>query len=161
MKENTKARIAELKTAHQLRQHPEGGWFAEVYTAPFETEGRPLMGSIYFLLAGDDISHFHRIDCDELWYHHEGCALRVTVLRDGFCERLLLGSDLAAGQRPMAVIPAGAIFAAENADTDGYSFLSCATTPAFRYEGFRLVPRAEIAALTGAQPEHLRLAFER
>lgn len=160
MKENTEARIAQLKEACDLRRHPEGGWFAEVYTAPFETEGRATMGSIYFLLAGDDISHFHQIDCDELWYHHEGCALRVTVLYGGGCETLLLGSDAAAGQRPMAVIPAGAIFAAENADPEGYAFLSCATTPAFRYEGFRLVPRAEIAALPGAQPEHLRLAFE-
>ena len=160
MQENTRARIEQIKNAYYLREHPEGGWFAEAYTAPFETEGRALMGSIYFLLAGSDLSHFHQIDCDELWYHHEGCALRVTVLRDGVCETLLLGSDAAAGQRSMAVIPAGAIFAAENADPDGYAFLSCATTPAFRYEGFRLVPRAEIAALPGAQPEHLRLAFD-
>ena len=153
------ARIEALKAAYRLQQHPEGGWFSEVYTAPFAKDGRALMGSIYFLLAGGDISHFHQIDCDELWYHHEGCALRVTVLQDGAVHTLLLGSDLAAGQRAMAVIPAGAIFAAENLEPEGYSFLSCATTPAFTYEGFRLVPRAEIAALPFATPEIERLAY--
>lgn len=161
MQETVQARIAELKEVYHLQRHPEGGWFAEVYTAPFETEGRALVGSIYFLLAGNEISHFHQIDCDELWYHHEGGALRVTVLYQSACETLLLGGDAAVGQRAMAVIPAGAIFAAENAEPDGYAFLSCATAPAFRYEGFRLVPRAEIAALPGVRPEHLRLAFER
>ena len=153
------ARIEALKAAYHLQQHPEGGWFSEVYTAPFAKDGRALMGSIYFLLAGGDISHFHQIDCDELWYHHEGCALRVTVLQDGAVHTLLLGSDLTAGQRAMAVIPAGAIFAAENLEPEGYSFLSCATTPAFTYEGFRLVPRAEIAALPFATPEIERLAY--
>lgn len=159
MQENRKG-IEELKAAYHLQQHPEGGWFSEVYTAPFESGGRALMGSIFFLLAGSEISHFHQIDCDEIWYHHEGGVLRVTVLHGGVCETLLLGGDLDAGQRAMAVIPAGAIFAAENLDPDGYAFLSCATTPAFRCEGFRLVPRAKIAALPGARPEHLRLAFD-
>ncbi|WP_081677499.1 cupin domain-containing protein [Butyrivibrio sp. WCD3002] len=37
-------------------------------------EDRPLAGSIYFLLTEDEISHFHQIDCEEIWYHHEGCA---------------------------------------------------------------------------------------
>lgn len=156
-----RARIEQLKQTYALERHPEGGWFSEVYVAPFSSGGRALMGSIYFLLEGGDISHFHQIDCDELWYHHEGGALRVTVLHDGVCETLLLGGDVEAGQRGMAVIPAGAVFAAENLEPDGYSFLSCATTPAFRYEGFRLIPRDELAAMPGAAPEHLRLAFER
>ena len=153
-------RIAQLKAAYHLQPHPEGGWFSEVYTAPFEKAGRALMGSIYFLLAGNDISHFHQIDCDELWYHHEGCALRVTVLHDGVCQTLMLGSDVEAGQRSMAVIPAGAIFAAEPAVPNSYAFLSCATTPAFRYEGFRLVSRTELSTIPGALPEHSRLALE-
>ena len=153
-------RIEQLKAAYHLERHPEGGWFSEVYTAPFASGGRPLMGSICFLLDGGEISHFHQIDCDELWYHHEGCPLRVTVLHGGVCETVELGGDTAAGQRCMAVIPAGAVFAAENLDPDGYSFLSCATTPAFRYEGFRLVPRSELAAVPGISPEVLRLAFD-
>jgi predicted cupin superfamily sugar epimerase len=44
----------------------------------------------------------------------------------------------------MAVIPKDAIFSAENLVPDGYSFVSCVTTPKFQYEGFRLVHNSEI-----------------
>ena len=41
-----KTRTEQLKEIYRLEAHPEGGWFAEVYTAPFEKEGRALAGSI-------------------------------------------------------------------------------------------------------------------
>lgn len=44
----------------------------------------------------------------------------------------------------MARIPKGAIFSADNLAADGYTFVSCVTTPKFRYEGFRLVPESEV-----------------
>ena len=154
-------RITELKEAYALSPHPEGGWFAEVYTAPFMQCGRALAGSIYFMLCRNDISHFHQIDCDEIWYYHEGCGLKITVLQGGKCETLLLGAEPATGQRAMAVIPAGAVFAAENIDPAGYTFLSCATTPAFSYEGFRLIGRAELRErFPFAEERLLPLAFE-
>lgn len=148
-----------LKQYYRLRRHPEGGWFSEVYTSPFTQDGRALAGSIYFLLDGAELSHFHQIDCDEIWYFHEGCGLRITVLAEGRLRTLRLGGRAEAGEQAMAVIPAGAVFAAENLDPRGYSFLSCATTPAFRYEGFRLVPREELLRLPGAEPALARLAF--
>ena len=149
----------ELKRAYALERHPEGGWFAESYTAPFACGDRPLAGSIHFLLDGAEISHFHQIDCDEIWYFHEGCGLVVTMLHEGRTQRLAVGNDLAAGQRAAVVLPAGSIFAAENLDAGSYTFLSCATTPAFRYEGFRLVRRGEIASLRPGEPGLLRLAY--
>ncbi len=138
-------RPEELKNKYRLEQHPEGGWFAEVYTSPYEPEKRAYMGSIYFLLEGDDISHFHQIDCDEIWYHHEGCALKITMILDGKVSEAVIGAG--EGQQAMAVIPKGAIFAAENLDKAGYCFMSCATTPKFAYEGFRLVYEDEIKSL--------------
>lgn len=108
------------------------------------------MGSIYFLLDGPEISHFHQIDCEEIWYFHEGCGLRISVIEkpgSTAVRTLLLGPDAAAGQQAMAVIPKGAVFAAENIDPSGYTFMSCATAPAFSYEGFRLVRKAELKEL--------------
>ena len=64
-----------LKQTYALEKHPEGGWFSEVYTSRDASDGRPIAGSIYFLLDKGEVSHFHRIDCDELWYFHEGCGL--------------------------------------------------------------------------------------
>ncbi len=139
-------RIEELKSIYHLMQHPEGGWFAENYTAPFSAEGRSYMGNIFFLLNEKEISHFHQIDCDEIWYYHEGCGLKITVLNPetGECRKALLGKDLNKGQSFMAFIPAGAIFASENLDKEGYCFVSCATTPKFSYEGFRLIYKQEL-----------------
>lgn len=133
-----------LKRVYKLEKHSEGGWFSEVYTAPFSMDGRALAGSIYFLLDGIEISHFHQIDCDELWYFHEGCGLKITVLEDGRKQEYFLGSNVENGERHMIPIQKGAVFAAENLDKDGYTFISCVTTPKFRYEGFRLVGKNEI-----------------
>lgn len=141
------ARVQQLKDSYRLEAHPEGGWFAEVYTAPFETDGRPLAGSIYFLLDAGERSQLHQIDCEEIWYWHEGCALRITVLQKGSREDYLLGPDCESGQRAMVCIPKDAIFSAEKLDPDGYAFVSCVTTPKFRYEGFRLVPDSELREL--------------
>ena len=60
-------RAEELKKLYNLTQHPEGGSFAEVYTSSFVTADRAYMGSIYFLLDKDEISHF----------------IRSTVMRSG------------------------------------------------------------------------------
>ena len=141
-----KRRADALKEIYGLETHVEGGSFAEVYTAPFEKDGRPLSGSIYFLLDQDEISHFHVIDCDEIWYYHEGCGMRITVLKDGKKEEHLLGMNNHQGQCPMVVIPKGCMFGAENLEPDGYTFVSCATTPGFEYAGFRLVGGEEIQA---------------
>lgn len=137
-------RVEELKEAYNLEGHSEGGWFSEVYTSPEEKDSRHFAGSIYFLLDGAEISHFHQIDCDEIWYYHEGCGMKITVLHDGEKKEYLLGANIHEGEKHMAVIPKGAVFAAENLRKDGFTFVSCVTSPKFMYEGFRLVGKNEI-----------------
>ncbi len=143
-------RSKELIERYALLAHPEGGYFNEVYTAPFMfTDTRETGGSIYFLLDKNDISHFHVIDCDEIWYYHEGCGMRITMIdQDGKVSHCDLGMHLEKNEVAMAVIPKGVIFAAENLDKDGYTFVSCATTPQFQYQGFRLVKEAEVSCDT-------------
>lgn len=153
-------RIESLKKMYSLNAHVEGGYFSEVYTAPFIENDRPTAGSIYFLLAGKDISHFHKIDCDEIWYYHEGCGLKIFVLHNGKFEIFLLGKNIERGQRAMIVIPAGAIFAAENINKTSYTFMSCATTPKFNYAGFKLITRQEILEIyPQASEKILHLAY--
>ncbi len=150
-----------LKKIYKLERHPEGGWFSESYTAPFEHENRSLAGSIYFLLDRDDISHFHQIDCDEVWYYHEGCGLKISSIYEGKLEEHLLGPNYKDGQRAMVIIPKGAVFAAENIDKSSYTFISCITTPKFSYDGFRLVYKKEIKDIYPiASDDVLTLAFE-
>ena len=138
------SRAEALKRAYHLEAHVEGGSFSEVYTSPWKAEGRPLAGSIFFLLDRGEVSRFHEIDCDEIWFFHEGCGMRLTILSGGEKTECLLGMDAENGARAMVVIPAGSIFAAENLHADGFTFVSCVTAPKFTYEGFRLVSRQEL-----------------
>ena len=150
-----------LKKTYSLQGHSEGGWFAEIYTAPFKRKGRATAGSIYFLLDKDDVSHFHQLDCDEIWYYHAGCGMRIILLQDGKVEEILLGIDTKQHQQPMVVFPAGSIFAAENIDKEDFTFVSCATTPHFKYQGFRLVSRSELKKSYPQLPEEtLQMAYE-
>lgn len=108
------------------------------------------------------MSHFHQIDCDEIWYYHAGCGMKIFMLSGGQVKTALLGVDTARNEQPMVIIPKGTIFAAENIDRDGYTFVSCMTTPRFDYKGFRLVPRAEVRKKYPALPEEiLQLAYEK
>ena len=110
-----------LKKTYNLRPHEEGGSFSEVYTSPEEKNGRSLAGSIYFLLDRGEVSQFHQIDCDEIWYFHEGCGMKITIVApDGVESHVYLGNDVDKGQRAMVVIPKGAIFSAVNLDDEGF-----------------------------------------
>jgi len=158
--EGAENRVETLKKIYSLAAHVEGGYFSEVYTSPFAENGRPTAGSIYFLLDKNDISHFHKIDCDEIWYYHEGGGLKIFIIQNGKLETFLLGKNVEQNQRAMVIIPAGAIFAAENLDKNSYTFVSCATTPKFKYEGFKLLTREEILEVyPQAEEKILRLAY--
>lgn len=140
MSERTEALVA----YYNMRRHVEGGYFAEVYTASDARGGRPPAGSIYYLLDAGDVCVFHRLDCDELYYYHEGCGMKLTVLSGGEMRELLLGADLAAGARACVLLPKGCIFAAENRERGGYTLVSCVTTPQFSEDGCRLIGKDEL-----------------
>ncbi|MBQ3856905.1 MAG: cupin domain-containing protein, partial [Ruminococcus sp.] len=67
---------------------------------------------------------------------------KLTVFLEGRREIHYMGSGTAG--EAQVIIPRGAVFAAENTDPSGYSFISCVTVPAFSYDGFRLVPAEEL-----------------
>ncbi|MEW8994558.1 cupin domain-containing protein, partial [Clostridium sp.] len=55
--------------------HVEGGYFKEsVVSEDFFREDKKLFSSIYFLLETGEVSHFHRLTSDEMWYYHDGQA---------------------------------------------------------------------------------------
>jgi predicted cupin superfamily sugar epimerase len=145
-----------------LQPHPEGGWFREAYRSA-ESIPRPALPqrftgdrhfatSIYYLLGPGDFSALHRIRQDEIWHFYDGSRLVVHVIRpDASTEQLLLGRDLAKGERPMAVVPAGSWFGAQVAKDDGYALLGCTVAPGFDFEDFELPTRVELLELF---PQH-------
>jgi predicted cupin superfamily sugar epimerase len=125
-----------------LHPHPEGGWYKETWRAEPQGAERPAGSAIYYLLRAGERSGWHRIDAAETWHHYAGAPLALVVAsgqNDGSpAERHLLGSDLASGQRPQLVIPAGDW---QSADTLGdWSLVGCTVSPAFDYAGFELAP---------------------
>jgi len=122
-----------------LQPHPEGGHFRETFRDPGEHEGRAHGTAIYFLLAAGERSHWHRVDAAEVWHFYAGAPLALTVAeKGGETERWLLGPDLAAGERPQHVVPAGAWQTAES--LGAWTLVGCTVAPGFQFEGFELAP---------------------
>ncbi|WP_314762940.1 cupin domain-containing protein [uncultured Selenomonas sp.] len=145
---NAPARVQEIMQKFRLSGNPRSGAYSWVYTSPTwtaEAISRPAAGSSYFLLAGSENLRFQSFDCDEIWYFHEGCGMRLTVLgADGTVRTFELG--VGGASMPMVLIPKGQIFAAENIDSAGYSFISCMTIPALETAGIRVWQREELLA---------------
>lgn len=131
-----------------LEPHPEGGWFTETWRAPAIDGARPASTGIYFLLRDGERSHWHRVDADELWLHHDGAPLRLSMSTDGTgIEQRVLGRDLAIGQSPQLVVPAAAWQAAE--PLGGWVLVSCIVAPGFDFDGFELAPAGWKPTSTG------------
>lgn len=120
--------------ALDMRPHPEGGHYVETYRAPAAGTERPVCTAIYFLLRAGESSHWHKVDAVETWLWHAGSPL-VLCIED---EDVVLGPDLALGQRPQAVVPADAWQAARSQGS--WTLVSCIVAPGFRFEGFELAP---------------------
>jgi predicted cupin superfamily sugar epimerase len=120
-----------------LARHPEGGWFRETWRDEAST-------TIWFLLRHGERSAWHRvIGSTEVWHHYLGDALTLCVSIDGTSvTEAVLGPDLAAGQRPQAIVPAGAWQSAEPTTDDrrGYALVGCTVAPPFRFDAFELAP---------------------
>jgi uncharacterized protein len=66
-----------LTKKYNLKQHPEGGFYAETYRSSLDiTIGadrvRSASTAIYFLIRPGNISRMHRIQSDEMWHFYLG-----------------------------------------------------------------------------------------
>jgi hypothetical protein len=132
--------------ALDLLPHPEGGWYRQTWAAEpgFEPPGyggrRAAATGIYFLLAPGESSRWHAVRSDELWLWHCGGPLALRLGGTGAApaaapDSVVLGCDLAAGQRPQQLVPAGQWQAA--APAGGQEVLvSCVVAPGFDFADF-------------------------
>ncbi len=90
----------------QLESHPEGGFYRETIREVLKDGRRAPFSSIYFLLTDDNISHFHRIDADEVWYYHAGDSLTIHMINpDGEYTTATLVTDIQNGDVLQYVVP--------------------------------------------------------
>jgi predicted cupin superfamily sugar epimerase len=119
--------------------HPEGGHFAETFRDKNGQNGRALSTAIYFLLRRGEGSQWHRIDATEIWHFYAGDALLLRIAEQGRpTEAMRVGVDLANGERPQAVVPAGAWQLAET--LGAWTLVGCTVSPGFHFQGFELAP---------------------
>lgn len=138
----------------KLTQHPEGGYYRETYRSQEKVRTkvgiRSSATSIYFLLEGENISHFHQLTSDELWYYHHGSSTIIHMIdQDGNYNTEKLGRDHDTALQ--ILIPAGVIFAAEVEDKKSYALMGCVVSPGFDFADFKLYAKNELLAL---HPEH-------
>ena len=131
---------AEIIRLLGLKPHPEGGHFCQTFRDTLLIDGkRPASTAIYFLLARGERSHWHRVDAVEGWHWHAGAALRLMIAERGTTNTVTLGPDLAAGQRPQAIVPFHAWQAAET--LGDWTLVGCTVSPGFEWAGFEMAPK--------------------
>jgi len=132
-------RIARLLGLEPLPD--EGGLFRRTHVDAHSS-------AIYFLLIAPEFSAMHRLTATETYHWYAGSPLRLLLLGpDGRVDEPVLGADLAAGQRPQLVVPAGTWQGSSS--TGEWTLVGTTTAPPFDWDGFELGDRA---ALTAAYP---------
>lgn len=121
-----------------MQPHPEGGHYAETFRAAPGPDGRATSTAIYFLLRAGERSHWHRVDAAEIWLWHAGAPLTLDVADETGQRAVTLGADIAAGERPQAIVPPHAWQAARS--NGAWTLVSCVVAPGFLFEKFELAP---------------------
>lgn len=145
-----------------LVKHPEGGYYKEIYRSEEViavealpdryTTQRNVSTSIYFLLDREDVSHFHKIQSDEIWHFYEGTSLTIHMIDDeGNYSLQKLGRNIEDGEVFQFVIPKGTWFAAEVINKNSFALIGCTVAPGFDFADFELAKRGE---LVGKFPMH-------
>lgn len=131
---------ADIIARLELRPHPEGGHYRETFRdASAGADGRARSTAIYYLLARGERSHWHRIDVVEVWHYYAGHAMTLRIAHDGGVQHTVrLGPDVAAGDRPQAIVPANAWQAAET--TGDWTLVGCTVAPGFEFAQLELAP---------------------
>ena len=154
---SVKSEMEKFISHYQMESHPEGGWYKETYRSEISTNitdlgARSLMTSIYFLLESHQVSNFHVIKSDEMWFYHSGSSLTVhCIYPNGEYEKLLIGPDVENGQTFQALVPKGTIFGSTVDAEKTFSMVGCTVAPGFDFQDFKLFKRNELLDL---YPQH-------
>ena len=138
-----------LAVALGLEPHPEGGWYRRTWAstdaltltaADGTTRTRPAGTLIVFLLPAGEASAWHRVSSTEIWITSGlgPVALELGGTGDAPATdaRVLLGTDVAAGETPQLEIAPDVWQRTLVADHD--ALVSCLVSPGFDFADFTL-----------------------
>ncbi|MFQ3579830.1 MAG: cupin domain-containing protein [Bacteroidales bacterium] len=138
-----------------LQQHPEGGWYKQIYEAkgiisletlpPKFNNDKSYATSILYLLKKGEISLFHKLKQDELWHFYYGDTLILhTISKNGEYLQVRLGTNFLNGEHPFYAIEAGTILAAELAKNSEFALSGCTVTPGFEFSDMTIMRKSEL-----------------
>lgn len=138
------ARLLDLKPLES-----EGGFFRRSAEAAVILPGsdRRAYSVIYFLITPLGFSALHKLESDETWCFHCGDtleSLRLAPTGEGGMVRL--GLNLAAGETPQDVVPAGVWQGTRLSDGGRWALVTCVVAPEFLWSDFTLGDRTELMA---------------
>ena len=145
-------RAAELIAKLDLRPHPEGGFYRQIFRSAVQvttTDRRGLRAAvttIYFLLPEGSVSRWHQVASDEVWHLYEGGPLELLEL-DASGRSVLrhrLGPVGNGTDAPVCTIGAGIWQAAR--PLGHYAFVGCTVGPGFDFADFRLLADDHVRA---------------
>jgi predicted cupin superfamily sugar epimerase len=143
---------ADVRRSLQLRPLPvEGGEFAVVHADAHAS-------AIHYLLEAPDFSALHVLESAETYHHYAGAPLRMLWLwPDGRVDEPVLGTDLAAGQRPQLRVPPGVVQGSSVLTGPGADWALVGTTmaPPYRDDGVRFPTRDELVERWPAARERI------
>jgi predicted cupin superfamily sugar epimerase len=160
-----------VKKLLRLTKHPrEGGWYVRTWESEEFVSAtcfdlgrydgdRRISTAIYYLLEPETFSEMHVLESDEIFHHYMGGPVEMLQLfADGGSERVVLGKDLAAGERPQHVVRRGVwqgsrLLAPEK---DGWALLGCTVSPGFEFVDYRDASAEELIARWPGEAEMIR-----
>lgn len=150
----------EVKKMLGLEPHPrEGGWYVRDYEsgervsseafADGRYDGARWTGTaIYYLLEPDTFSEMHRLKSDEIFHHYAGDAVEQLQLAEGEPGRIVvIGKDLAAGERPQVVVRRGVWQGARLRAGGEWALLGCTVSPGFEFEDYEAAERESLIVM--------------
>ncbi|MBB3166351.1 hypothetical protein FHS25_006868 [Rhizobium laguerreae] len=132
--------VQQIKEILGLEPYPEGGAYIETFR---DNKAEPQVfkrhsTAIYFLLEKGEVSAWHRVkDASEVWHYYGGAPLELSIASGKEpATTQTLGMDIANGQRPQAVVPAGHWQMAKS--LGDWTLLGCTVAPGFNFAQFEL-----------------------
>jgi len=139
----------EVKRVLGLEPHPrEGGWFIQTYAAEEKiaaegfgdrryTGARRTGTAIYYLLEPGNFSEMHRLRSDEIFHFYAGDPVEMLqLLPDGSGRTVVIGNDLAGGQRPQVLVERGVWQGSRLLEGGRWALMGCTVSPGFEYEDY-------------------------
>jgi hypothetical protein len=135
----------------------EGGFFRETYrsrwqvSAEYLPEGvrgsRSIGTAIYYMITPESFSTLHRLPGTEIFHFYAGDPVVMLQLHpDGKSGTVVLGSDLAAGHQPQAVVRGHIWQGCRLAPGGQWALLGTTMSPGFDYADFETGVRQELIA---------------